>query len=85
LIEKRIALDIKDYRKNRIKEIEKDAKKMAERAIKENKKVTLKPMPSYERKIVHNLLSKIDGVKTHSRFDEPNRRIVIYPVLKNNK
>ena len=84
LIEKRIVLDIKDYRKNNIADVEKLAMRMAEKAVKENKEIALRPMPSYERKIVHNLLSKIEGVKTHSRFDEPNRRIVIYPVKKDN-
>jgi spoIIIJ-associated protein len=84
-IEQRIVLDIKDYRKKNIEEVEKLAMNMAEKAVKENKKITLKPMPSYERKIIHNLLSKIEGVKTHSKFDEPNRRIVIYPVTKNSK
>ncbi len=82
LIDKKIVLDIKDYRKTHMADLEKLALNMADKAIKENKKIKLKPMPSYERKIVHNLLSKIEGVKTHSEFDEPNRRIVIYPVKK---
>ena len=85
LIDKRVTLDIKDYRKSHTADLEKLAMKMAEKAIKENKKITLNPMPSYERKIVHNLLSKIDGVRTHSRFEEPNRRIVIYPVSQGVK
>jgi predicted RNA-binding protein Jag len=41
-------------------------------------------MPSFERKVVHNILSKMDEIKTKSRNDEPNRRIVIYPVNQKN-
>ena len=82
LTDQKIILDITDYRKTHLAELEKHALTMADKAIKDNKKMTLKPMPSYERKIVHNILSKIEGVKTHSRFDEPNRRIVIYPDKK---
>jgi spoIIIJ-associated protein len=84
LIEKRVVLDIKDYRKNNIPKIEKIAMKMAKKAINERKKVTLRPMPSFERKVVHNLLSKMNEIKTKSRNDEPNRRIVIYPVNQKN-
>ena len=83
LIDKRIVLDINDYRKNNIAGIEKMAMQMAEKAVSEGKKITLQPMPSYERKIVHSLLAKIKDVKTHSRYDEPHRRIIIYPVNEN--
>lgn len=84
LIEKRVVLDIKDYRKNNIPKIEKIAMKMAKKAINERKKITLRPMPSFERKVVHNILSKMNEIKTKSRNDEPNRRIVIYPVNQEN-
>jgi spoIIIJ-associated protein len=53
---------------------------MANKAVKEGRKIALRPMPSYERKIIHNLLSSVKNVKTQSRDDEPNRRIIIYPV-----
>ena len=56
------------------------ALKMAQKAVKEGRKIALRPMPPYERKAVHNLLSKIKEVRTRSRDNEPNRRIVIYPV-----
>ena len=81
LAEKTIIIDVKDYRKQNIKKINKIALKMADKAIKENRKIALWPMPSYERKIVHDLLSKIKEVKTASKDEEPNRRIVIYPII----
>jgi spoIIIJ-associated protein len=56
------------------------ALRMANKAVKEGRKIALRPMPSYERKIIHNLLSSVKNVKTQSRDDEPNRRIIIYPV-----
>ncbi len=78
--DKRILIDIKDYRKKNSDKIRKMALRMAEKAVKEGHKIALRPMPPYERKIVHDLLSKIKNVETRSRDDEPNRRIVIYPV-----
>src|SRR4030042_29148 len=46
----------------------------------EGRKIALKPMGSYERKIIHNLLAKFSNITTRSRYDEPDRRIIIYPV-----
>lgn len=82
LIEKNVVLDIKDYRKNNDEKIKKMAISMAQKALKEGRRIVLRPMPSHERKIVHNILSKVKDIKTQSRDDEPNRRIVIYPAIK---
>ena len=79
LIGQRVTIDIKDYRKNKISKIIKTALEMAEKAIREGKKIALKPMGSYERKAIHNALSKLKNVTTRSRYEEPNRRIIIYP------
>ena len=80
ILDRAIAIDVKDYRKQNIEKINKIALKMAEKALKENRIIALRPMPSHERKIVHGLLSKIKDIKTISRDAEPNRRIVIYPL-----
>jgi spoIIIJ-associated protein len=79
-LDRKVTLDIKDYRKNKIEKITKTALKMAKKAIKEGRKITLKPMCAYERKIIHNALSKFKDIKTRSKDEEPNRRIIIYPV-----
>jgi spoIIIJ-associated protein len=84
LTDKQINIDIKDYRKNTIEKLSKMAMNLAEKVIKEQKKILMKPMPSYERKIVHNALSKIKEVRTKSTNDEPNRRIIIYPTIIKN-
>jgi len=53
---------------------------MARKAIKEGRKIVLKPMCSHERKIVHSVLAEFKEVRTESKNNEPYRRIVIYPV-----
>src|SRR3972149_1875999 len=80
LIGRNVTVDIKDYRKKRIESIKKTAIFMAKKAINEGRKIALKPMGSYERKIIHNLLARFSNVTTRSRDDEPNRRIIIYPI-----
>jgi spoIIIJ-associated protein len=79
LINKNAIIDIKDYRKRNIEKIKKVAIKMAKKAIKEGRKIILKPMPSHERKIIHNVLSSLKEVQTRSKNEEPNRRVIIYP------
>jgi len=79
-VDRNIMIDIKDYRKKRINGIKKTAIFMAKKAINEGRKIALKPMDSYERKIIHNLLARFSNVTTRSRYDEPNRRIIIYPI-----
>ncbi len=80
LVDRNVTIDIKDYRKKRIDSIKKTAIFMAKKAINEGRKIALKPMGSYERKIIHNLLARFSNVTTKSRYDEPERRIIIYPV-----
>jgi len=40
----------------------------------------LEPMPSPDRKIVHDALTGRTDITTHSEGDDPNRRVVIVPV-----
>jgi len=80
LVDRNIVIDIKDYRKNRIEKIKKTAIITAKKVINEGRKITLQPMCSYERKVIHNVLSEFKNIKTRSVHEEPNRRIVIYPV-----
>jgi len=80
LIERSITIDIEDYKKKKLEKIERVAKNMARKAIKEGRKIVLKPMCSHERKIVHNALAEFKEVRTESKNNEPYRRIVIYPV-----
>jgi spoIIIJ-associated protein len=79
IIERNVTIDIKDYRKKKIEKIKKTAIAMAKKAINEGRKIALRPMCAYERKIIHNVLEDVKDVSTRSRYDEPNRRIIIYP------
>ena len=80
LLCRNVTIDIKDYRKEKIEKIKKTAVIMAKKAISEGRKIVLKPMCAYERKIIHNALAKFKDVTTRSRYEEPNRRIIIYPI-----
>ncbi|MCD1261799.1 protein jag [Paenibacillus athensensis] len=73
----RILLDAENFRERRKKTLEELAVRLAGRVIKTKKEVILEPMNAQERKIIHSELQNHPSVKTYSKGDEPNRRVVI--------
>jgi spoIIIJ-associated protein len=76
---KRIILDIEGYRARRKKQLVQMAKKAAQQVERTKKRVTLSPMSSYWRHIVHEALQGHKGVVTHSEGEGEERRVVIVP------
>ncbi len=73
----RIVLDAEGYRERRAEALAGLARRMADRARRERRKVTLEPMNALERRVVHLALANVPGVETYSEGQEPERRIVI--------
>ena len=73
----RVLLNIGGYKEKREKDLESLADKIAGTVIRKRKSVTLEPMTSYERKIIHSRLQDNLKVETHSIGEEPNRRVVV--------
>lgn len=74
-----VLLDIEGYRNRRREKLEEIATRACERAIRSNDVVKLRPMSSYERKVVHVFLREDARVSTASEGDEPFRQVVISP------
>lgn len=73
----RVFVDVSGYREKRIEELKNTALKLADR-VKENKrKYKLDPMNSYERRVIHEALSNIPNISTHSEGVDPNRYLII--------
>ena len=73
----KIKIDVENYKEKRLITIERLAKKVA-REVKTTKvEAKLDPMNSYERRIVHNVLTNNKFVYTESEGEEPNRYVVI--------
>ena len=72
-----ITLDVGNYKEKRIKSIEVLAKRLAREAYKTKTEITMDSMNSYERRIVHSVLSDDKYVYTESIGEEPNRKVVI--------
>ena len=75
----KINLDVSNYKEKIQKNIERLAKTTAREVAKTKIPVALDNMTSYERRIVHNVLTDFKGVKTESEGEEPNRHVVIKP------
>lgn len=73
-------LDVENYRERREQALEILADRMADKAIRTGKKVQLEPMPSSERKVIHNQLANRLDIETYSEGAEPNRYLVIEPL-----
>ena len=73
----RVSLDTENYRAKREEALTKLALRMASRARKTGRKVTLEPMNPYERRVLHSALQGHPYVTTHSEGEEPYRRVVI--------
>ena len=78
----RVSLDTENYRAKREEALTRLAQRMAARARKTGRKVTLEPMNPYERRVLHSALQNNPYVTTHSEGEEPYRRVVI--TLKSN-
>lgn len=72
-----IIIDIENYKEKQNYFLEKNVKRIARDVTLSKVPVKLDPMNSYERRIVHNALSKFDYIETTSEGEEPNRCVVI--------
>jgi len=73
----RIYIDAENYRERRNESLIRLANKMADKVLKYRRNMTLEPMNSYERHVIHTALQERDGITTFSTGVEPGRRIVI--------
>ena len=70
-------LDINNYRKEKGEKLQTIAEIAAKRARETGRRVVLRPMPSYERRIVHLFLSQEKDLITESEGIDPDRKITV--------
>ncbi len=75
-----VRLDVGDYRKRREQSLELLADRMADKAVRNGRRVELEPMPSNERKVLHNALADRLDIETYSEGKDPRRYLVIEPI-----
>ena len=73
----KVSVDIANYKTKKIKNLKYEVSKIAEEVLKTKIEAHLDPMNSYERRIVHTLISEYDLLETVSEGEEPNRYVII--------
>lgn len=74
-----VNLDVENYKDKQILHLERLAKNIAREVRNTGNPVTMENMNSYERRIVHNVLTNFKGIVTESEGEEPNRHVVVKP------
>ena len=72
-----ISINVNDYVEHRAEVLQSYAQKLAQRALEDRRSQHTDPMSNSERKIIHRIISRIDGVTSYSEGDEPNRYVVV--------
>ena len=72
-----ITINVNDYVEHRAEVLQSYAQKLAARVLEEGRSQMTDPMSSSERKIIHRIISRMEGVTSYSEGDEPNRYVVV--------
>ena len=78
----RVIINIGNYREKREKTLEILGRKLAFKACKTGEKVSLEPMNTYERRIIHTAVQKVRGATSWSEGENLQRHVVIGPDRK---
>ena len=74
-----ITIDVENYNDKRVRDLEYLAKKIAKEVANTKVETKLDNMNSFERRVIHNILSNNKYVYTISEGEEPNRHVIIKP------
>lgn len=72
-------VDVEGYKQSREEFLKELARQVAERVRETKETLFLKPMQSYERRVIHSEIGKLEDVVSLSEGEEPERRVVIKP------
>lgn len=76
-VRSRLMLDIASWRRRRREELAALGDKVARRVLESGEREELAPMTPFERKIVHDAVPAVEGVRSESEGVEPSRRVVV--------
>lgn len=74
-----VVVDVSGYRHRRRMKLEEIARRAADRVVRQRRSVELRPMTSFERRVVHMALRDDRRVTTRSEGEEPRRMVVVHP------
>jgi len=78
-VRSRLMLDVGGFRAKRRADLSSLAGEAARRVAQSRQPERLTPMNPFERKVVHDVIATVSGVRSESEGEEPNRRVVVLP------
>jgi spoIIIJ-associated protein len=78
-VRSRLMLDVGEFRARRRADLTALAGTVARRVAESRQPERLAPMNPFERKVVHDVIASVDGVRSESEGEEPQRRVVVLP------
>jgi spoIIIJ-associated protein len=75
----RVFLDVNGFRAHRREQLASVAREAAQQVLQTREDHEFQPMTPAERKAIHDAVAKIEGARTESLGEEPNRRVIIRP------
>lgn len=79
----KLGLDVAGYRDKREKDLEALARRMGQKVLRTGRSFAMEPMNPYERRILHSAIGKMEGLRSESKGEGPERRVVIYSTAPN--
>ena len=73
----RMRIDIAGYAERRREALKIYAGKLASQVLEDEEEVMLEPMNAADRKVVHDSIAEIDGVRSYSEGEDPRRAVVV--------
>ncbi len=75
-----VVIDVEGYKSRQRQKLESIARSSASRAVSQSRRMKLRPMTPYERRIIHITLRDNPDVETVSEGEGPGRHVVIIPL-----
>ena len=74
----KLGLDVAGYRDKRENDLTVLAQRIGDKVRKTGRSFAMEPMNPYERRIIHSAIGKMEGVRSESKGEGRDRRVVIY-------
>ena len=74
----KLGLDVAGYRSKREKDLEALARRIGLKVAKTGRSHAMDPMNPYERRIIHSAIGEMEGVRSESKGEGAERRVIIY-------
>ena len=74
----KLGLDVAGYRAKREQDLQALARRIGAKVAKSGRSYAMEPMNPYERRIIHSTIGQMEGLRSESKGEGADRRVVVY-------